>query len=413
MKVPVKKPTLTLCMVVKDEELLLPQCLKSIKSIVDEIVIVDTGSKDRTIEIARKFGAVVIKYKDAKNLGKARNVCIRMANSSWILLMDPDERIARRDLFKLKMLTYDAKVSGYLFAIRDYSRQYDLICNWYPNDGKYPDEDKFSECPGWRLGRMVRLFRKEAGFSYREGYSRHAYFLTPETKCENSIKESDVVIHHFQYLKGKNFINRKHTNYLNNELKEIRIFRDNPWSYLNLGISFFSLHKDQEAAKYLKKALAIDSEFKMAYLVLGMVYREMKKYNEASFFLKKAIRIDPDYADAWAVLGMVYNAENRHAEAEVALKKAISINSGHLLAHNNLGVLYHNQARLMRAKKEYERAIKINPYYSDTYYNLGLLYQEKSNFSQAAKCYSMVLDIDPKDKDARARLKSVLKASRT
>jgi len=57
-----KKPTISLCMIVKDEEEFLAQCLESVKGVVDEMIIVDTGSKDRTIEIAKSYGAKVYEH---------------------------------------------------------------------------------------------------------------------------------------------------------------------------------------------------------------------------------------------------------------------------------------------------------------------------------------------------------------
>ena len=79
-------------MMVKDEQDLLPQCLESIKGIADEIIIVDTGSKDNTVEIAKASGAKIFYHPWEKNFSKHRNQSIAYATGDWILIIDADER---------------------------------------------------------------------------------------------------------------------------------------------------------------------------------------------------------------------------------------------------------------------------------------------------------------------------------
>lgn len=404
-----QQPTISLSMLVKNEGLLLGQCLQTVKSSVDEIIIIDTGSKDRTIKIAKKFGARVIQYKWDGRIGRAMNECMKNASGQWILVLDADERIAEKDLFKLKRLVKDTKTLGYIFPVHDYSKRYDLLRNWHPNDGKYPEEERFSSCPGWGLIKKIRLFQRRAGFRYREGPSLHAYLSPYLRKYKREIKECDIVIHHFQYLKGEEFVAKKQKNYLKNELKEIKIFSDNPWSYFNIGIALFRLEKDEKAIRYLKKAVKFEPKFEMAYFVLGMAYKEKARYKEAAASLKRSIRINPRYADAWTVLGIVYDLQNRLQDAETALKKAIRIHPAHPLAHNSLGIVFQNQGKLKDAEEEYKKAIKIHPQHPDAYYNLGLLYEEQQRFKDAKKIYRFALKINPKDRSAKSNLDFILK----
>src|SRR5581483_9397925 len=71
---PARALTISLCMIVKDEEEMLPGCLEAVASAVDEIVVVDTGSSDRTVEIAESFGARVIHFPWNGSFSDARNV---------------------------------------------------------------------------------------------------------------------------------------------------------------------------------------------------------------------------------------------------------------------------------------------------------------------------------------------------
>lgn len=89
--------TISLCMIVRNEEEALPGCLSSIEGIADEIVIVDTGSTDRTKEVARSFGAKVFDFEWINDFAAARNHSFRQATQEYILWLDADDRIAERD----------------------------------------------------------------------------------------------------------------------------------------------------------------------------------------------------------------------------------------------------------------------------------------------------------------------------
>ena len=83
---PFNNTTLSLCMIVKDEEQFLEQCLSSVKDLVDEIIIVDTGSTDKTIDIAKKFTNNIHNFKWCDDFSKARNESLKHATKDWILI---------------------------------------------------------------------------------------------------------------------------------------------------------------------------------------------------------------------------------------------------------------------------------------------------------------------------------------
>ena len=92
------KKTISLCMIVKDEEEFLPGCLESVKEAVDEIIIVDTGSTDRTVEIAKSYGAKVYFHPWENDFSKARNYSISYATGDWIMYLDADEELFKEDI---------------------------------------------------------------------------------------------------------------------------------------------------------------------------------------------------------------------------------------------------------------------------------------------------------------------------
>ncbi|WP_233476275.1 glycosyltransferase family 2 protein [Paenibacillus sonchi] len=84
-------------MIVKDEEALLSRCLESVKGIADEIIIVDTGSTDRTKQIAENYGAKIYDYVWSNDFAAARNESLRHAAGKWILVLDADEYLGSND----------------------------------------------------------------------------------------------------------------------------------------------------------------------------------------------------------------------------------------------------------------------------------------------------------------------------
>jgi glycosyltransferase involved in cell wall biosynthesis len=85
---------ISLCMIVKNEEDWFAGAVESVRSIVDEVIIVDTGSTDATVARAEALGAVVLKYQWNDSFADARNASLKAASHAWILVLDADERIA-------------------------------------------------------------------------------------------------------------------------------------------------------------------------------------------------------------------------------------------------------------------------------------------------------------------------------
>ena len=105
--------TISLCMIVKDEADMLPGCLAAVAPFVDELVIVDTGSVDRTREIAAEFGAKVVEFEWNGSFSDARNESLRHATGDWILWLDADEHLVEADGPQLRELARRTWVEGF------------------------------------------------------------------------------------------------------------------------------------------------------------------------------------------------------------------------------------------------------------------------------------------------------------
>jgi glycosyltransferase involved in cell wall biosynthesis len=93
----------SLTMIVRDEESNLPHCLQSVRGLFDEIVVVDTGSRDRTIEIARSYGARVSQFAWVDDFAAARNASLARASGDFAFWLDADDVVEPAERQKLEV----------------------------------------------------------------------------------------------------------------------------------------------------------------------------------------------------------------------------------------------------------------------------------------------------------------------
>jgi glycosyltransferase involved in cell wall biosynthesis len=110
-------PEISACLIVKNEEQLLPRCLDSLQG-VDEIVICDTGSSDKTIEVAENYQAKIVHFDWCDDFASARNFAKNQASNDWILSIDADEYLKNNDLNKIKNFLSNCKTEGVEVVMR-------------------------------------------------------------------------------------------------------------------------------------------------------------------------------------------------------------------------------------------------------------------------------------------------------
>lgn len=186
---------LSVAMIVKDEALRLGHALSSIKGLWDELVVVDTGSRDATPEIARSFGAKVSEFPWTGSFAEARHASLAQCTGDWILLLDADEAVDTIDHGLIREALEAQSVTGWRLIHRNYFRSGAFIGTHGPaqrNVTPYTEGQAYSH---YTDARSLRLFRNLPGLTF-EG-RLHAMPDPWIEKMGGKILETDAVIHHY------------------------------------------------------------------------------------------------------------------------------------------------------------------------------------------------------------------------
>jgi glycosyltransferase involved in cell wall biosynthesis len=285
--------TLSLCMITRNEECHLAKCLASVRKLVDEIIIVDTGSEDRTIDIAQAFGARVFEMQWKNDFAEARNYSLAQASGEWIMILDADEIIATQDTERLRSIVEDKSAGRVAYAIttRNYTSQANLV-GWVNNDQEYDAE---SAGNGWYPSRKVRLFRNDPGIRFR--YPIHE-LVEPSLKASAyRIVDCPVPVHHYGKLNGEKN-DQKASGYYRLGKKKLAELGDNAVALREMAVQAAGLEKFSEAADFWQRYLKLDPGCAEAHVNLGTACWNMGDYRAAAGFAEQALKLAPDFKEA-------------------------------------------------------------------------------------------------------------------
>lgn len=180
---------LSLCMIVRDEAFFIEDCLSAARPLVDEIVVVDTGSKDGTRETALVIADQIIDFPWVEDFSAARNEGLAAATGDWVLVLDADERIAPTDYAAMREAMHDERYDGFYLQNRSYSNAPDQR-NWRPIGEDDPNARGYL---GYSGHPIMKLFRSRADIRYR-GRVHEIIDGSVEASRRGTL---DVVIHHY------------------------------------------------------------------------------------------------------------------------------------------------------------------------------------------------------------------------
>ena len=285
--------TVSLCMIVKNEEQNLPKCLRSAKPVVDEIIIVDTGSTDKTKDIARAFGAKIYEMEWKDSFAEARNHSISKASGQWILVLDADEVVSPKDYDQVPKIVENGKPRSTAYALitRNYINRPNVE-GWRENDGIYGMEEAGI---GWFPSRKVRLFPNDRRIRFENPV--HEFVEPSLSRAGINLKLANIVIHHYGKLDEEKSLSKGET-YYNLGRRKLEEMRDNPGALREIAIQATELKKYGEAVELWKNIIFLQPDNASAYLNMGHAYLELGRYEDALLASKRAMELDPNMKEA-------------------------------------------------------------------------------------------------------------------
>lgn len=296
--------TLSVCIIARNEEKNISKCLDSIQNIADEIILVDTGSIDNTINIAKNFNAKIIETPFENNFSLARNKAIENASKDWIFFIDCDETIDTSQIYKFKEILDNNKLGFKLKLIN-------II-----NNKTYPSNY------------LIRIIKNNSGFYYYGKINERLMNSLYKDNYINEIENTDLIIYnlgfdytkdslldrcnrninilssyedrdknflYYYYLGNEYYLLKKYTFAINNYVKAFNL-TDNLHinSYIALLIikCYYNSKKFSKAIFIGESFLIKYNYFKEIYLILSLSYKEIKELDTSKELFKTYLTLD-------------------------------------------------------------------------------------------------------------------------
>jgi glycosyltransferase involved in cell wall biosynthesis len=298
-----KPAPISLCMIVKNEERYLEDCLASVANLVSEMIIVDTGSTDRTIEIARRYDAKIFEIPWEGDFAKARNYSLEKATQPWILYLDADERLypPYHPLIKeaIRLKDFDA------YYIRVASQVNGVLGNM-PHVQSYP-----------------RLFRRKPEYRF---IGRIHEQITPSIEHHGGkFAQLNVEIEHLGYNLSEAELQAKIQRNLEALQQHVKEMPDYAYAHFQLGQTLILAQKVSEGKKHLEKALALNQlNVKLkanTLLLLANLDFDEKNYHNAIEKIQQVFKIAPAQRVGYFLISECYAKTNQLKEALEALSQ--------------------------------------------------------------------------------------------
>jgi tetratricopeptide (TPR) repeat protein len=357
---PVEGLTISLCMIVRDEESMLPQTLDAVAEHVDEIVIVDTGSTDSTMDIARSYGANVIEAEWTGDFSAARNISFDAATSDWIVYLDADEVLAEGQGARLRELT--GRVWREAFFLVEHNHTGDL------EDGTSVHHN------------ALRVFRNRPEYRFTGRIHEQIAHNIPGYLPER-VETTDIRVEHYGYLGVVR--EEKDKSRRNLELLEAQLAEngETPFLHFNLGSEHAALGQSGEALEHFRAAWdevrtdpALRSYGYVPSLVgrLATALRQARRREELADHAEDVLEVFPGFTDVVYEQAMAALTDGDHDEAVRLLERCLemgdapsiysaTVGSGTFLARGLLGEVHRQAGRLDAAESELRAALESNP----------------------------------------------------
>ena len=286
-------PILSLCMIVKNEEKNIGECLKSAQGLADEIIVTDTGSTDKTVEIAKSFGAKIEHFEWKKDFAAARNHSISKAKSRWIIWLDADDRLPRKTVEELRKMLAKENHNKVFYLV---------VCN-SRDEGK--TGIKFSQ---------IRVFPNNPKIRF-EG-KIHEQILSSVRKLKLQEVKCPLEVFHTGYedpevLKQKQFRNLE---LFKEEYPDL--MKMDPNAMYHYAASHEIIGENEEAIVWMNHALEKARKERYDELLIlipqniARILESMGKLDEAMDCLNQSLKLDPYFEPAIAQKANLLSKQN-------------------------------------------------------------------------------------------------------
>jgi tetratricopeptide (TPR) repeat protein len=392
--------TVSACMIVKNEEEQLPRCLESIRDWVDEIIIVDTGSTDRTVAIAQAYGARLFHQPWEGDFSKHRNYSLDQAAGDWVFIIDADEEFRLEDLPRLRQALDETSheiVSIDVFNVygRDQS-----IKTFLPS---------------------IRFFRRRLNLRY-SGIVHNTLTLPSGA----TVARAAVQLKHYGYDLAPDKMKQKFER--SRVLLEKQLAED-PDNYFAL-FNYAQLLRgagEETLAEYAPKIIAaaeravaltnpLNPMERHIHLMcldqLGWISMFVREYDRAIRYAERAIAIKPDYLDPLLLFGHACARARHYDRAAEAYRRYLTIQEQYdssreteniilmhvdsrAQAYYGLAIIAELQNRPDEARRWYALTTEATPHHLDANLNLARLFLQDDKEAEAERCYRRHLEADP------------------
>ncbi|MBW1961906.1 MAG: glycosyltransferase [Deltaproteobacteria bacterium] len=315
-----KPVSLSLCMIVKNEERFLSDCLSSARHWVDEMVIVDTGSTDRTVNIAQSHGAKVYHHPWENDFSKHRNQSIRYATGDWILWLDADEALepGAGDILRKWITEKDADSLAVTmvcyFANRSRQSWNNAIKVFKNGVGIHFEGAVHNQVVGYRRARFCPVKIYHYGYDTDQKTVWQKFKRTSSLLKEAIRKEPRNFRHHHDLAVCYASV-RMYRKAIDQGLIAIERYKTNDgkdpnilWTYFVVASSYFNLGMMDQARKTAIKATCLNPDHLDSHFVLASIYARQKDRKKFEASYHRIARLLPKYfANPHLLEGLVVN----------------------------------------------------------------------------------------------------------
>ncbi|MBR1736472.1 MAG: glycosyltransferase [Firmicutes bacterium] len=331
---------ISVCMIIKNEEKFLERCLREVKKTGWEIVAVDTGSTDKSVEIAKKYTDKVYFFEWVNDFSAARNFSSEKAENDIVLMIDADEFITGFDKKKVEeQISKNKGKVGCIYRKNSYMQNGEMMSEIESISRIY--DRRLYEFKGKIHEQVERKDGKKKEFYDVEIYTDHIGY------DENEIDKAKKAERNIKML-----------------LKEIEDNGDDPYMYYQLGKSCYMIKEYEKALEYFAKGISMTPDPQLEYVqnmveCYGYTLINCEEY-EAAMQIIDMYDIFAKSADYMFLAGLVLMNNGKLKEAIEEFEKAkkckkyrgVGVNS--YLADYNIGVIYECMGNIKKAEKHYK-----------------------------------------------------------